>query len=277
MFAFGRTRAAILTMVLGLGALGADPPSAVAATEQTPPATLQPPAIDPQARETFARMVDYLRSLQAFTVHAETAREEVVSRDFKVQRLSEVDVTMQRPDRLRAFITGDNRSRTFVYDGKSLVVYTKPENYVATAPAPTTLREMLDTMLTRYGVEMPVLDLLYMAAGGDLSANFAEVGNIGPSQVAGVDCDHVAIRSPKADWQIWIERGDRPLPRRMVITTRDVPVLPEFAANLNWDVSPAIDESVFRFTPPPDARSIPFHPLGAPSPKTRQGSPPSNR
>ena len=33
-------------------------------------------------------------------------------------------------------------------------------------------------------------------------------------------CDHYAFRQAKADWQIWITTGSKPLPRKVVITNR---------------------------------------------------------
>ena len=33
-------------------------------------------------------------------------------------------------------------------------------------------------------------------------------------------CDHYAFRQAKVDWQIWITTGNKPLPRKVVITNR---------------------------------------------------------
>src|SRR5262245_6362560 len=108
------------------------------------PPTSDAPVIDPAAKESLARMVQYLRTLDAFAVRAQTSREEVLARNFKIERNNEVDITMKRPDRLRAFANGDDGRRTFVYDGKSLALHIEPENYVATTASPPTIREMLD-------------------------------------------------------------------------------------------------------------------------------------
>ena len=46
---------------------------------------------------------------------------------------------------------------------------------------------------------------------------------VGPSVVGGVKSTHLAFRGAEVDWQIWIENGDKPLPRKYVITTTDGP------------------------------------------------------
>ncbi|HCZ14686.1 MAG TPA: hypothetical protein DHV85_08815, partial [Candidatus Accumulibacter sp.] len=48
----------------------------------------------------------------------------------------------------------------FYYDGKTLTLYGKLENYYASVKAPGTIREMLDFAETKYGLEWPLADLL---------------------------------------------------------------------------------------------------------------------
>jgi hypothetical protein len=218
--------------------------------------------VDPRAKEALKRMTDYLKTLQAFTVRAAASKDEVVGNEFKVDKESEVTLNVRKPDRLRAEVLGDNGDKVFVYDGKSLVVFTQPEKYYATMPAPPTIKETLDAALKQHGIELPLADFIYTAMGDDLGSSALAAGDIGPSRVAGSDCEHYAFRSTKVDWQIWIEQGERPLPRKFVITTRDAPGRPEYAAVLTWDVSPHFDDATFTFSPPEGAKPIEFAPQG---------------
>jgi hypothetical protein len=59
------------------------------------------------------------------------------------------------------------------------------------------------------------------------------------------------------DWQIWIEDGERPLPRRYLITTKWMTGAPQFGVELNdWNVSPQIDDKTFVFEAPAGARKV---------------------
>jgi hypothetical protein len=59
------------------------------------------------------------------------------------------------------------------------------------------------------------------------------------------------------DLQVWVQEGPRPLVRRYVITTRDLPNAPQFAVTVTrWDLQPALDAQTFRFTPPPGVSQI---------------------
>ena len=48
--------------------------------------------------------------------------------------------------------------------------------------------------------------------------------------ISGVMCDHLALRSEKEDVQVWIARGDEPVPRRIVIAYRELEGQPQFWA-----------------------------------------------
>jgi len=93
----------------------------------------------------------------------------------------------------------------------------------------------------------------------DATAGFV----VGQSTVDGVRCDHLAFRSGVVDWQIWIEVGDRPLPRKYVVTSLDVDQAPQFELMMsNWSTDPALTAEHFQFTPPPGAKAIEFLPVG---------------
>jgi hypothetical protein len=84
---------------------------------------------------------------------------------------------------------------------------------------------------------------------------------IGPARVGGVDTDHFALRQAGVDWQIWIERGARPLPRRLVITTTDEPAQPQYSATLVWELGAQTPTSAFTCAPPKGAKRIQLAPV----------------
>jgi hypothetical protein len=72
-----------------------------------------------------------------------------------------------------------------------------------------------------------------------------------------VPTDHLAVRTPDVDLQLWIAKGPQPLPRRVVITYRNDPGQPQFRADLyDWQIAPKFDADAFAFTPPADAERI---------------------
>ena len=58
------------------------------------------------------------------------------------------------------------------------------------------------------------------------------------------------------DWQIWIESGKRQIPRKIVITYKNLPGQPQFIAFLNdWVIDKSITDFVFNSNiPDPNQR-----------------------
>ena len=79
---------------------------------------------------------------------------------------------------------------------------------------------------------------------------------MGPGEVGGTTCQHYAFRQEGADWQIWIQKGDFPLPRKLVITTMTDPARPQHSAIYTWNLAPSVNDAAFVFTPPTGARRI---------------------
>jgi len=74
--------------------------------------------------------------------------------------------------------------------------------------------------------------------------------------VGGTTCEQHAFRQRGLDWQIWIQRGDYPLPRKVVLTTTTDEARPEYTAVYTWNLAPSYDASAFTFFPPSGAHRI---------------------
>jgi len=229
---------------------------------QTPQARQKPGdksnAIDSRAMTALNRMSDYLKTLKVFRINAEVSRDVLVDTNMKIKKSASNEISVQLPDKLHAHMEGDEHDLQFIYDGETVTLYDAAGKYYATAPAPPTVARTLDAVRARYGIVFPLADFIQMAAQENLLHNITAAGYIGTSRIDGAECDHVAIRQPDVDWQVWIEKGETPLPRKLVITTKAQPTQPQFIATLKWDTTASIDSDLFTFTPPADAIRIKF-------------------
>ena len=236
--------------------------SSVITVAQTPQARQKPAdklgAVDPQAMAALNRMSDYLKTLKAFRITSEVSKDELVDTNMKIQKSASNEITVKLPDRLHAHMAGDEQDLQFIYDGKTLTLYDAAGKHYATAPAPPTVARTLDAIRARYGIVFPLADFIEMSAQENLLQNITAAGYIGTSRIDGVECDHVAIRQSDVDWQVWIEKSETPLPRKVVITTKTQPTQPQYIATLKWDTTVSFDSDLFTFTPPADAVRIKF-------------------
>ena len=82
---------------------------------------------------------------------------------------------------------------------------------------------------------------------------------VGEATIAGVLCDNLALRSEDEDVQLWIEKGNKPAPRRIVVTYKKIEGQPQFRAQfIEWEFSPDLSDAIFSFSPPAHAERVNF-------------------
>jgi hypothetical protein len=220
------------------------------------------------------RMGDFLGKLRAFTVHAETSTDEILLQGAKIQYQGWFDMTVRWPDRLRVTFQRDGgNQQEFFYDGSSLTVWIKARNVWASVPAPGSIPDLIEMMHQKYALAMPLQDLLLDAAKKQILKAVVAGVVIGPSRLMGVECEHLAFHQKDVDWQIWIAKGDQPLPRKYLITTTGEASEPQHSEFLTWDLSPKIDDAMFTFVPPAGAGRIVFAEGPRPSGAKRTSTP----
>jgi len=217
----------------------------------------QSAGVAPEAKQILKASTDFLASQQQFTADTRNTLEIVLKSGQKIEFNSTGRQAVQRPNKLRSERSGDLIEQLFVYDGKSLTLYQPQDKVYAQVAAPGTLEEMLDFAREKYDVVAPFGDMIFKNAYDILMDGVTEGMVVGQAVIEGVVCDHLAFRAPDVDWQIWIQQGAQPLPRRIVITTLDLPNAPQFAVTVTrWNLEPAFDAQTFTFTPPAGVKQI---------------------
>jgi hypothetical protein len=242
-------------MVAALVMLGAIALSVHAPTD----VRAQAPAVEPDATRILRRMTDYVGRLERFSVDTDSMLDDVLVSGQKIQNGFTASVVLQRPNKLHAEQTGYLFKQALVYDGKTVTIYNHEANYYATAAAPDNIDDMLHFARDTLDIIPPVGDLVFTNAFALLTAGVTSGGVVGKAIVGGVECDQLAFSSPLVDWQIWIADGDKPLPHKYVLTTKDDPVHPQYIVLMsNWNVAPDVNDAMFEFTPPQGANKTEF-------------------
>ena len=213
--------------------------------------------VSAQAQTIVDSMTTYLRGLKAYSIDSRTSRDEVLAFGYKMQNNEHSRLVVKSNNKLRSEVEGDIRNRTFYYDGKNLTIYAPEDAVFARTPAPATMGKMIGSLLDA-GIEMPLIDVLYQINDGTLTADVSSGGLVGETQIDGVDCYHLAFRQATLDWQLWVEKGARALPRRIVITDRYELGNPQYQTTLTWNTQPKLSDADFNFTAPKGVTEIPF-------------------
>lgn len=118
---------------------------------------------------------------------------------------------------------------------------------------------MLDFARRSLDLYAPAGDLLYKNPYSLLLEDVISGLYVGMGIVDGVRCHHLAFRGNEVDWQIWIEEGSKPLPKRFIITSKWLTGAPQSTVTLkNWNLSPHLKDEYFKFSPSNDMEKIDF-------------------
>ena len=202
-------------------------------------------------------MTDYLGSQNTLSASFESDIEIMTPELQKIQFTSSGQMKLGRPDKLRVRRTGGYADVELVYDGKTLSLYGNDAKSYMQAEMPGTVDQMIAEMQAHSGLGMPGTDLLLTNAFDELMATATEGKHIGQGVIDGVECEHLAFRTPDTDWQIWIEPGAKPVPRKYVITSKTVTGAPQYTLRIrDWKTDAFADADTFVFKAPAGATKI---------------------
>jgi hypothetical protein len=241
-----------------------------ATTPQAEKAVAIAPAPDP--RQVLQKMCDLLKSLQQFSYKAEVVDDQVYQGGKKLQYGVDMETFVRRPDRLRVNAEGDLVDKQFYFDGKTITLYDKDHNVYGVLAVPPDIESALEKANKEFGVRVALTDLASPTLWEVLNKRIKEAIYVGLHKVRGVPCHHLAFEGKEAYWQVWIDAGEKPLPRKVLMTAKE-PGSPEWMAYLyDWNLSPQLPDNLFVFTPPPGAERIKFIPVKTgPALKTKPG------
>ena len=215
--------------------------------------------IDPRAQRILRDMGEYLASAEEFAFSVSITFDRVFSNGQKIEYARHVKAAVRRPDGVAADITGDLGAERLWYDGKRFVLLDVADLAYSATEVPGTIDAAFDYMAVEYGITSPVADFIYSDPYATLSAKITGARYLGRHDVEGVRAYHLAFEQEEIDWQLWVEDGPRPVPRKLVISYKSAPSSPQFRAVLSdWDFAPRLHESAFRFEPPEGAVQIDF-------------------
>jgi hypothetical protein len=239
---------AIVAVTLVLAACGEDrdqgavhPRSVSADTTISPESVLQ----------DMARL---LGSMEAFSVHSEKLFDEVLRDGAKVQYAGAADMSVRQPDRFHIDYGDDLSAKEVWYDGEHFTILDHLRNVYAQVPVVPPIRNVLNTLENDYDVFLPLAGLLRPDPSKEFGQGAYVQRYLGIHDVDGWACHHLLFRGDQVDWQLWIEAGDQPLLRKVVVTYKQVEGAPQHVSFLtDWQLEPSLDDAQFVADLPDDA------------------------
>jgi len=216
-------------------------------------------AVESEALEFLKGMNDYLLSQQLIGFKAFENEEIVLDDGQKILFSREISFQMARPNRFHAVMNDGENELEMFNDGSSFTLFRKDLKFFASTNTPPSLQEIFAKLESELNIEIVAQDILRDDSYNFLTASIRSGFIVGDALVHGVLCTHLAFRFEDNDMQVWIRKDQHPLPMKYVVTSRWITGAPQYAITFfDWSNQEVIDNSVFVFKAPEDAKEIPF-------------------
>jgi hypothetical protein len=229
-------------------------------------ALLAAPGVQAQARDAKAvlrAMSDYVGGQKIIELSFDSDIEVITPQLEKIQFTNSGDALLARPDKLRARRVGGYADVAMFFDGKTVSILGKPLNAYAQFDAQGGVDQLFEALRAGHGVALPFADLLLTNSYDTLVAGVMEAKHIGRGVIDGRECEHLAFRNFDTDWQLWVEVGDKPIPRKMVITSKTLNSAPQYTLRVKtWNTNVRLAPDAFAFVPPANAQRLSPDALG---------------
>jgi hypothetical protein len=203
--------------------------------------------IDPGVRLALERACTALSSAKTLTYHAEISFDSVLPSHVKLQYAAAMDVAIARPNHLAISYQSDLGAKAIWYDGRTLTVLDPAHRAYVNVPAPDTIDGMLVEASEHKNLSIPLEGFDFSQPCRRVYPLIQRAKYVGVNDVGGIACDHLAFIQQDVDWQLWIDHGKNPLPRKIVITYKKLPAEPQWAAVLsNWRFNRPLPTSLFQ-------------------------------
>jgi hypothetical protein len=215
------------------------------------------PTISEDASAAVAQMGKSL-SADQFSFRAHTLRAYVDANGQPLHIGHSMKVTVRRPDRLLIELSGDDGSTKLFYNGKTVVLFGVANNQYSTLQVPNTIQGMMKEVMGRLGVDFPLADFLTDKPGKSFLLGVTSGREVNTVTIDGVPVRHLLfIQPPGIELELWLEKNEQSLPRRLIVTYRTLRDQPSFIAEFsdwNFAVHPA--DAEFEFQPPVGAKQV---------------------
>jgi len=209
------------------------------------------------AKAVLKAMSDYVSSQATIELTFDSDIEVITPQLEKIQFASSGETLLRRPDKMRAHRMSGHADVSLFFDGRTVSIFGKSHDSWTQFEAPGSVDQLIAALRAGHGVAMPGADLLLTNPYDVLVAEVEEAKLVGRGVVEGVLCEHLAFRNFDTDWQLWVEAGATPVPRKMVITSKTVNGAPQYTVRVkSWKTGAEAAPDAFTFVPPATAKKV---------------------
>ena len=216
----------------------------------------------PDARDVITRMVEFRRGHEQLAFEVVASYEAVQESGQKLHFDMLQRMAVRWPDRLFwVTLYDDATTDSAWFDRGDFTLLKQPANVWGSVHVPPTIAEGVDRLVNEYDLDVPFSDILSGGLGVWLGEDVLALEYVGEAWVEGFWTDHLALRKPGVDVEIWVRQGDEPLPMRIHIIYTEEDGAPAYSARFRKWATSLPEGALPEFSPPPGAERVELVPV----------------
>jgi hypothetical protein len=217
-------------------------------------------AQEPDPRALLKSMGEAIAGLESYRVNGDAYADARLDGGLIIEHASQATLRVRKPDAVRITNKTSEDLKELFFASGILTVYTQSRNFYGQTEIPEGVEVALDFATTELGIDAPMLDFVSGKVADRLLAGATDVQYLGTSLIRGKIYEHVAIRTPEIDVQLWIAAEGLPLPGKMSLSAKWDGGAPRTVVFMDWNTDPDFPTGDLSFDPPDGATKISFDP-----------------
>ena len=215
-------------------------------------------AQEPDPRELLNRMGEAIASLDSYRISGDAYADARLDAGLIIEHASQATLSVRKPDSVRITNKTSEDVKELFFGSGVLTVYTQSRNFYGQTEIPGGVESALDYATDEIGIDAPMIDFVTGKVAERLIRDATDVQYLDTSLIRGKIYEHVAIRTPEIDVQLWIAAEGLPLPGKMALSAKWDGGSPRTVVFMEWDTDPDIPSGALKFEPPEGAIKIDF-------------------
>ena len=213
-------------------------------------------AQEPDPREILSRMSLEIAGLEQFAISGDAYSDARLDAGLIIEHAAQATMQVRKPDSVKITNRTAEDLKELYFTSNELTIYTQSKNFFGQVEFPEGTTDGLSYAVNELGIDAPMIDFVSGNVAERLLATATEVLYLDRSLIRDREYDHVAIRTPEIDIQLWIAAEGPPLPGKMALSAKWDGGAPRTVVFMEWDTAPTFADGLFDFEVPEGAVEI---------------------
>ena len=201
------------------------------------------------ANSLLKKAYAYIGNLEKYKFEATIVNEDDLGGEMLIYLRHHYKVSLVAPNKIRMDVKGDIENTNSYFNNGTVSIINDDKKSYAQVNVSSNIDDAIDDLKNIYGFTIPLTQFLYSDMDDDINSSIKGY-YLGTVLIKETPCYYIAFPEKEWDVQFWIEKGDKPLIRKVSYLDKMKKGQPRSMITLNWDLNSTIDEEIFKFKAP---------------------------